>query len=233
MRFSISSLRQRVVAALLPMLLVGCARAPDSAAADVPDTDVRLLPAERKVGLPDRMMEAADVSRVIGTDSARVRVLVISDYQCDTCRTWFEQSLPALRSEYVETGRVRLTWAHYPLKRHPNAVRAASAALCAGVQGKFWDASARLFNGQSTWGTSPRANAIIDSLASVPGIEDFTLRNCIESNRMLRQIRRDIDWADTVKAGKPLTVMIGQRRLAASLSLAALRATIDSAIAGQ
>jgi predicted DsbA family dithiol-disulfide isomerase len=232
MRFS-SLIRCLNVAAALLVLLAGCSRTPESAAAYVPDTDVRILPNDRKVGLPDRMMEAADVSRVIGRDSAPVRLLVVSDYQCDSCRTWFEQYLPALRAEYVETGKARLTWVHYPLKEHPGAVRAASAALCAGVQGKFWDASARLFSGQAVWGSSPRAHAIIDSLASVPGIESFTLRNCIESNRMLRQVRRDIDWADTVKAGTPLIVLVGKRRIAGSASLAAFRATLDSAISGK
>lgn len=233
MLFSPSFHRRIAAAVLLPVLLLGCARTPDSAAADVPDTDVRKLPPERKPGLPDRMMEAADVSRVLGAKSASVRVLVISDYQCDSCRIWFETRLPILRTEYIETEKVRLTWVHYPLRTHPAAVRAASAALCAGAQGKFWDASARLFSGQAIWGVSPRANQIIDSLASVPGTEAFTLRNCIESTRMLRQIRRDIDWADTAKAGAPLTLLIGERRLAGSASLATLRATLDSAIAGK
>lgn len=231
MRYSASFRCRAAALALLPLLTLGCSRTAESAAADVPDTDVRKLPSERKVGLADRMMEAADVSRVIGSDSAAVRVLVVSDYQCDSCRTWFEQYLPQLRAEYIETGKARLTWVHYPLKRHPAAVRAASAALCAGVQGKFWDASARLFNGQTAWGSSPRANEIIDSLANVPGIENFTLKNCIDSDRMLRQIRRDIDWTDTAKAGAPVTIVIGKRRIAGSASFATLRASLDSAVA--
>jgi Thioredoxin len=233
MRFSSSFRRQTAAAVLLQVLFLGCARTPDSSAADVPDTDVRKLPPERKPGLPDRMMEAADASRTLGLKSASVRVLVISDYQCDSCRIWFESQLPVIRTEYIETQKVRLTWVHYPLRPHPGAVRAASAALCAGAQGKFWDASARLFSGQAIWGESERANQIIDSLASVPGTEAFTLRNCIESTRMLRQIRRDIDWTDTAKAGAPLTLLIGARRLSGSATLATLRATLDSAIAGK
>jgi protein-disulfide isomerase len=179
------------------------------------------------------MMEMADVSRVLGLKTAPVRMLVVSDYQCDSCRLWFEQMLPVVRTEYIETGKARLTWVHYPLRTHPAAVRAANASLCAGAQGRFWETSARIFSEQRAWATSPRADAILDSLATAAGTEGFTLRNCTSSDRMLRQIRRDIDWTDTAKAGAPPTVIIGTRRLSGSASLAQLRATLDSAVAGK
>jgi protein-disulfide isomerase len=226
-----ASFRFRVVA--LAVLLLGCTRTPDSAAADVPDTDVRKLPNDRKVGTPDRMMETADVSRVIGQKSAPVKMLVISDYQCDSCRLWFEQQLPVVRTDYIETGKVRLTWVHYPLRSHPAAVRAASASLCAGAQGKFWEASARLFSNQRLWGASARPDTLIDSLAIAAGSEAFTLKNCTVSGRMLRQVRRDIDWTDTTKAGAPPTVIIGTRRLSGVAALTMWRAAVDSALAGK
>ncbi len=223
--------RFRVVA--LAVLLLGCTRTPDSAAADVPDTDVRKLPNDRKVTTPDRMMETADVSRVIGQKSAPVHMLVISDYQCDSCRLWFEQQLPVVRTDYIETGKVRLTWVHYPLRSHPAAVRAASASLCAGAQGTFWEASARLFGNQRLWGSSARPDTLIDSLAIAAGSEAFTLKNCTISGRMLRQVRRDIDWTDTAKAGAPPTVIIGTRRLSGAAALTMWRAAVDSALAGK
>jgi Thioredoxin len=223
-----------IISATLPLAaLMACTRAPESAAADVPATDVRQIPEERKSRAPDVMMLAADRGRVIGSDSAPVRLLVVSDFQCDSCRQWFDQVLPVVRSDYVETGKVRLTWAHYPLRTHPNAVRAASAALCASAQGRFWEAGARLFAAQQLWGTSPRAATVIDSLAQVPGVEAYKLRNCIDSNRMLRRIRGDIDWADTVRAGRPLTVVVGARQIPGSAPIATVRAILDSAVAGR
>ncbi len=233
MRFPASFRWRAVVLAGLSPLMFGCAPTSGSAAADVPDTDVRKLPNDRKVGLPDRMMEIADASRVLGLKSAAVRVLVISDYQCDSCRLWFEQQLPALRADYIETGKVRLTWVHYPLRSHPAAVRAASASLCAGAQGKFWEASARIFGGQPLWASSARADTLIDSLAIAAGGEGFTLKNCTISGRMLRQVRRDIDWTDTAKAGAPPTVIIGSRRLAGAAALTGWRTALDSALAGK
>jgi protein-disulfide isomerase len=178
-------------------------------------------------------MMTANRSRVLGRDSAPIKMLVVSDYQCATCRAWFQQTLPVIRSEYIETGRARLTWVHYPLREHPAAVRAASAALCAGVQQKFWEATTRLFAAQTVWGQTRQPNAIIDSLVSVPGTEAFSLRNCIDSQRMMRQVRADIDWADTNRVGTPPLIVIGARRISGATPVVALRAILDSAIAGK
>jgi protein-disulfide isomerase len=221
----------------LTILLLGgaCTEAPHSKAADVPNTDVRRLPPSRKDVLPDIMLQQADHGRVLGDPRVPVGVYVVSDYACATCRAWFDSTLPVIRAAYVDSGRVRLTWVHYPLREHPNAVRAASAALCAGVQGKFWEASARLFAGADRWSRAPAAdaNAIIDSLANAPGVDAFPFRDCTQSGRLLRQVRADIDWADTAKADVPPLVLVGSRRVSGAASLASLRAVIDSVLAGK
>jgi len=50
-----------------------------------------------------------------------------------------KQTLPQIEREYVETGKVLYVMRHLPLESiHPDAFRAASAAECAGDQGKYW-----------------------------------------------------------------------------------------------
>ena len=231
--FPIRSAAPRLLLVLPLVLAAACRDTPRSAAAEVSYMDVRKLPPGRNERTADLIMIAADHGRVLGTDSARAQLFVVSDYRCVGCRTWFETTLPAIQAAYIATGKARLAWVHYPLREHPDAVRAASAALCASAQGKFWEASTRIFAAQARWGGSPDANRLLDSLASVPGIDTFVLRNCTESDRMLRQIRTDIAWADTARVGVPLMVVVGTRRVLGTASLASLRAVIDSAIAGK
>jgi protein-disulfide isomerase len=213
--------------------LSACQDAPRSAAADVPYVDVRRLPPGRNERVPDIMMQASDRGRALGADSAPVRIFVISDYQCPECRRWFDVTFPVIRAAYIETGKARLAWVHYPLREHADAVRAASAAMCASAQGRFIEASTRIFGAQARWAGAPDAAVALDSLASVPGVDAFALRNCTESNRMLRQIRMDITWADTARVGAPPMVLVGARRIPGAASMATLRAAIDSAIAGR
>ncbi len=176
-------------------------------------------------------MVKADRGRTLGSDSAKVTMLVISDYQCAECRSWFRSTLPLLRAEYIDRGKVRLVWSHYPLRMHAGALHAASATLCASAQGKFWEASERLFSARVMQDTTFGRASVIDSIAGASGVDAFTFGNCIESKRMLRQIRLDIDWADTNHVGVPLALYVGRRRLPGATSAATLRAALDSLIA--
>jgi hypothetical protein len=213
---------------------LACRDVPHSAAADVSTEDVRRLPPSRKGTLRDIMMEAADRGRVLG-DSAHAKIYVISDFQCATCRQWYDNVLPQLRTAYFDTHQATLTWVHYPLREHPNAVRAASAAMCASVQGKFWEAGAKLFASQAQWGgmVGASANVPIDSIAGSTGVDPYAYRSCVESGRLLRQIRGDIDWVDKAGHGTPLAIVVGTRRLTGTTPVATLRATIDSVLAGK
>ena len=223
------------LAALLLLLASApaCRSESRSAAADVSGEDVRRLPPTRKATVPDIMVQAADAGRVIGGDSSAVPLFVISDYECADCQTWFQATLPVLRAEYIDAGRIRLTWVHYPLREHQNAVAAASASLCAAAQGKFWEASAKIFAARSRWAPLADPTPLLDSIATVPGINTFSFRDCTASKRLVRQIRADINWVDKGAVGTPLTVLVGRRRVPVGASIVALRAAIDSAIAGK
>lgn len=218
---------------LLALAITACKRAPRSAAADVPAEDLRRLSPAKKQALTDHLSAQADKGRILGGDSATVQVFVISDYQSAASRTWFETQLPPLRAAYVDSGKVRLLWVHYPLREHPRAVRAASAAMCASAKGKFWEASARLFATQAKWSAATDTAAGIDSAAFAPGLVDYEFKDCVDSRRMLRRIRGDIDWADTVRAGAPPMIVVGTRHVPGSAPFATLRAVIDSALAGR
>lgn len=209
---------------------LSCTSTPHSAAADVPGEDMRRLPPERAGTIPDVMLVKADRGRSLGSDSAKVTLLVISDYQCAACRLWFTTTLPMLRAEYIDRGAVRLVWSHYPLRTHGAAVHAANAALCASAQGRFWEASELLFSAPALTDTTFGGTALIDSLARASGVDAFTFGNCVESKRMLRQIRLDIEWVDTNRVGVPLAMYVAGRKLPGTTSTVALRRTLDSLI---
>src|SRR3970040_734748 len=43
---------------------------------------------------------------IMGKKDAPVTMIEFSDYQCPFCRRFFETTLPTLKAEYVETGKV-------------------------------------------------------------------------------------------------------------------------------
>jgi protein-disulfide isomerase len=223
----------RYVTLALLFATVACADARRSPAADVPATDVRRFPPDKKASTPDVMLQAADRGRVLGQDSAHVWVIIVGDFQCPTCKTWHDETLPTLRTEYVETGKVRLAYINYPLREHKHAVAAASAAMCASAQGRFWEAHDRIFAAQDRWSDADGATAMLDSLATVPGVEPQRLRECTLTGRLLRLVRADIDRSELSGARSTPTFIIGNHRLVGAEPIAKFRAAIDSALAGR
>jgi protein-disulfide isomerase len=77
-------------------------------------------------------------AQIAGNPNAKVALLVYSDFQCPYCGKFARETLPAIRQQYVEPGKVLVAFREFPLPIHTFAERAAEAALCAGRQGKFW-----------------------------------------------------------------------------------------------
>ena len=85
-----------------------------------------------------------DTDHSIGPADAKVTVVEYGDFDCPNCK----QAAPAVQLLLRRfEGRVRFAYRHYPLVEvHPNAMHAAEAAECAGVQGKFWQMHDMLFD---------------------------------------------------------------------------------------
>src|SRR2546425_3352339 len=88
-------------------------------------------------------------NHTLGKKEAPVTIIEFSDYQCPFCRQFFETTLPTLKKEYIEAGKLRYVFRDFPLDPiHPLARTAAEAARCAGDQGKFWEMHDLLFRNQ-------------------------------------------------------------------------------------
>jgi protein-disulfide isomerase len=71
-----------------------------------------------------------------GSPDAPVMVVEYADYECPYC----QQIQPALdRLEADFKGKLAFAYKDVPLPMHPHAQKAAEAAHCAGVQGKYWE----------------------------------------------------------------------------------------------
>lgn len=75
---------------------------------------------------------------VLGDAGAPVTIIEYGDFKCPFCTSFFIETEPRLREEYVDTGRVRFVWRDFP-NIDAESATAAEAARCAGAQGKFWE----------------------------------------------------------------------------------------------
>lgn len=97
---------------------------------------VELAPPTAAIGIEN-------AAAIEGPSDAPVRVVEFADYQCPYC----QRVNPDLNKLITEFGdKVAVVYKDFPLPMHPHAEKAAEAARCAGVQGKFWEYHNLLFS---------------------------------------------------------------------------------------
>jgi len=58
----------------------------------------------------------------LGDENAPVTIVEFGDYQCPICQRFHANTLPQIKSEYIETGKVKYIFKDFPLTRiHPMA----------------------------------------------------------------------------------------------------------------
>lgn len=140
----------------------------------------------------------------LGAASAKVTVMEVSDYHCPFCRRQTQQTFPQLRSEYIDTGKVRYLFVDYPIAQlHPQAHRAHEAAACAGDQGKFWEMHASLFSQAAS-----KTDDELTAQAKHVGLDMAKFASCLSSGRHAGAIKESVSrMQDLGIAGTPMTLI--------------------------
>lgn len=179
----------------------------------------------------DSVSARLDRARILGDSTARVWLIMVSDFQCPYCKQLHDASFSALQREYVATGKVRMAFVNYPLPMHQNAWPAAEAAMCAGAQGRFWPMHDALFVGQSAWAEQRAPAVALDSLAHTVGVDTAAFHRCIASHSARPLIQADVDRSERAGVSSTPTVIIGSRLLVGVQPTENYRHALDSALA--
>lgn len=173
----------------------------------------------------------ADQGRILGSATAPVWLVEVSDFQCPYCKQWHDQSYAEIKRAYVDSGKVRLAYVNFPLSMHHNAMPAAETAMCAAAQGKFWPLHDALFSTQVQWEKLPAPQQLFDSLASAAGADMGAFHKCVSAHLMKATIDADIDRATKAGVESTPTFLIGGTMVTGAQPLAVFRQVLDSALA--
>lgn len=89
--------------------------------------------------------------KTFGSPNAPIKLEVFSDFQCPSCRNFYEGTLRPMIADYVAQGKVYLVHHDFPLPMHVHSYQAARWTNAAAEIGKFEDVEAALFDNQSSW----------------------------------------------------------------------------------
>lgn len=167
--------------------------APTQVVADAP------APAAPSAPAPAGDPPSIDDDAVLGDEDAPVTIVEFTDYQCPFCQRHYEQTYGQIKSQYVDTGKVKLVVRDYPLSFHPNAQPAAEAAECAGDQDKYFEMHDKLFGGLSAWGNLPDAKPTFEQYAQEIGLDVADYKDCVAKGTHTQEVQQDM--ADGSAAG--------------------------------
>ena len=179
----------------------------------------------------DSVLAIADTARIRGRADAPVWIVEVSDFQCPYCRIWHEETYPVVVREYVETGRARLAFLNLPLPSHRHAWAASEGAMCAGLQGKFWEMHDAIFRTQEQWSRLTSVDSTFAALASEVGVRTADWRRCVSEGTMRPLIQADYQRAVSAGVNSTPSFFIGDRHLSGAMPADSFRVAIDAAIA--
>jgi protein-disulfide isomerase len=142
---------------------------------------------------------------MLGSKTAPLTIVEYTDYQCPFCQRFHVTAFTELKKAYIDTGKVRFFSKDMPLDFHPNAMRAAMAARCAGEQGKFWEL-------RDTMGANPNSLDIehIVGFAASLKMDTGALRACIDSGKYKEPVQTDVLEAMKIGANGTPTFIVGK-----------------------
>jgi len=150
-----------------------------------------------------------------GDPNAPVTVVEFSDFQCPFCKRFFDQTLPLLEENYIDTGKIKLVYKDLPLVTlHPNVKPVHIAAECADEQGMFWDYHDVLFEKQSEWQrlSSSDLQTTLIQYADDFGLQTASFEACLNSPEMLEEVNADFLQATSFGATGTPTFFIGNEK---------------------
>lgn len=171
-----------------------------------------------------------------GPDSARVRIVVFSDYTCPYCGRFAAEVQPQLMRDFVNPGKVQLVYYDFPLGgegEHRYSFLAARAGRCAAEQGKFWPFHDLIFGQQSEWSFQPGLPVeYFERDASRLGLDPRRFAACLESDRYVDVVAANRLLGERLGVDQTPTVIMDQRRIEDPLKYADFKRRIEAALGG-
>jgi len=130
-------------------------------------------------------MKAGPLSEeAVGSTDAPVTIIEYASMTCPHCANFDVNVFPALKSRYIDTGKVRYILREFPLD--PLAAAGFMLARCAG-ENKYFDMVHVLFKQQKEW-VVPKPLVPLRKIAEEVGFTEASFDACLADNELLKRI---------------------------------------------
>ena len=127
---------------------------------------------------------------VLGDQNAPVTIIEYGDFQCPFCGKFFKETELVLREKYIKTGKVKFIYRDFAFLGQ-ESLWAASAARCAGEQGKFWQYHDYLYGNQRGENQGAFNKNNLKSFSAALGLDTEKFNICLDSEKYTDLIQKE------------------------------------------
>lgn len=125
---------------------------------------------------------------VMGEENAPITLIEYASYTCSHCATWHKEVLPALKRDFIETGKVKFIHREVYFDRF--GLLAGQIAQCAGAP-RYFAISGLLYQSQQDWigdGQPESIMANLNKLGLKAGLSEAQISACVNDKARLDQM---------------------------------------------
>lgn len=148
-----------------------------------------------------------------GSNTSKLNLVEFGDYQCPFCDRFFFQTEPQIKSNYVDTGKIRFYFLDFQFLG-PDSISLGQGAWCANEQGKYYDYHDYVYSHQgmenSGWAAT---NGIESFAANIMGLNTQSFNSCLDSNRYLSRVQNLTELGHSVGVRGTPSIFIGNDKI--------------------
>lgn len=148
----------------------------------------------------------------LGDSNATLTMVEFSDYECPFCKSFLEETLPQIKSQYIDTGKLRFVYRDLPLSFHdPAATKEALAANCARDQkgdGGYFSYHDEIFARTTSNGEGMKTADYAAAAAKI-GLDVTAFNSCLSSEKFKDEVQADLNYITELAQKYPVTFAQG------------------------
>jgi protein-disulfide isomerase len=171
--------------------------------------------------ISDAMAQAAgDVAKpvslpdmALGPKDAAVTITEFASMTCPHCAAFNEQVFPKIKSEYIDTGKIRYVFREFPLDIKAAAGSMLSRCIANGDAAKYFAVTDMLFRQQNDW-VLKNTTETLTRIGKQAGLTQQQVEACLKDQALLDKIAADQKYAsDVLKVDSTPTFFINGEKI--------------------
>jgi protein-disulfide isomerase len=173
----------------------------------------------KPVSLPDM---------ALGPANAPVTITEYASMTCPHCSAFNETVFPKIKSEYIDTGKIRYVFREFPLDIKAAAGSMLSRCIAKDDSGKYFAVTDMLFRQQNDW-VLKNTTETLARIGKQAGLSQQAVEDCLKDQGLLDKIAADQKYAaEVLKVDSTPTFFVNGEKIKGETSFEAFDKKIKS-----